>query len=68
MCVRINEKKVSNTSSNSRRVLSKQYYLIVNYVEIKVGEVMFLQTTLVPEKIKGTVSKKLNTFPVLYMT
>lgn len=64
-CVRIKEKKVATTSSNSRRALSREYYIPINFVEIKVCKVMFLNTISVSDKIISTVSKKLNRSPVI---
>jgi len=64
-CVRIQEKKVATTSNNSRRALSRKYSLPINNVDIKVCKVMFLNTISVSEKVISTVSKKLNTYPVI---
>ncbi|KAF0749110.1 Uncharacterized protein FWK35_00014243 [Aphis craccivora] len=58
-------KKVATTSSNSRRALSRKYYIPINFIEIKVCKVMFLNTISVSEKIISTVSKKLNRSPVI---
>jgi len=63
-CVKIQEKKVA-TTANSRRALSREYYLPINNVKIKVCKAMFLNTISVSEKVIGTVSKKLNMSPVI---
>jgi len=64
-CVRIKEKKVATTSSNSRRALSREYYIPINFIEIKVCKMMFLNTISVSEKVISTVFKKLNMSPVI---
>lgn len=65
--VKIFEKKQITISiaSQSRRNVSRKYYLPINNLEIQVYQKMFLQTLTISDKVVNNVCKKLIMSPVL---